>query len=70
VIGTMWAVADSLSAEVVAGIYDELCGGPGESLAALNPGRSALAVHHAVRRLRDRYPDLPLRWIPYLHLGP
>ena len=70
VIGTMWAVADSLSAEVVAGIYDELCGGSGGTLAALDPGRAALAVHHAVRRLRDRYPDLPLRWIPYLHLGP
>lgn len=70
VIGTMWAVADSLSAEVVTGIYDELCGGSGGTLAALDPGKSALAVHQAVRRLRDRYPGLPLRWIPYLHLGP
>jgi CHAT domain-containing protein len=70
VIGTMWAVADSLSAEVVAGIYDELRGGSGGTLAALDPGKSALAVHQAVRRLRDRYPGLPLRWIPYLHLGP
>ena len=70
VIGTLWAVADSGSAEVVAEIYDGLCADPAGRLATMDPARTALAVHHAARRLRDRHRALPLRWIPYLHAGP
>jgi tetratricopeptide (TPR) repeat protein len=69
VIGTLWTVADRGSAEVVAEIYRAMSCGPDESLEALDVERAAIAVHQAVRRLRDRR-VLPLRWIPYVHIGP
>jgi hypothetical protein len=70
VIGTLWTVADRSSADVVAEIYTALTGDSGEGLEALDVGRTAIALHHAVRRLRDRHRALALRWIPYLHIGP
>jgi CHAT domain-containing protein len=69
VIGTLWTVADRGSAEVVAEIYRAMSCGPDESLEALDVERAAIAVHQAVRGLRDRR-VLPLRWIPYVHIGP
>ncbi|MGK5631546.1 hypothetical protein [Streptomyces sp. URMC 123] len=37
---------------------------------ALDPDGAALAPHHAVRELRARHPEDPLRWTPYVHVGP
>ena len=70
VIGTLWTVADSSSAEVTAEIYAALAEGPDGGLEALDTGSAARAVHDAVRRLRDRHRALSLRWIPYVHIGP
>jgi hypothetical protein len=66
VIGTLWTVADSSSAEV----YTALASGPDGGSEALDTEPTARAVHDAVRRLRDRRRALSLRWIPYVHIGP
>ena len=34
------------------------------------PERSAQAVADVTRWLRTRYPDMPLRWASYVHIGP
>jgi len=31
---------------------------------------TAAALHDAVRRLRDRFPQRPVIWSPYVHIGP
>jgi tetratricopeptide (TPR) repeat protein len=63
VIGTLWRVDDASSAEIAERVYGEL--------AAAAPGAppAALALHHAVRNLRDRHPDHPLSWAAHVHSG-
>ncbi|MEV5308983.1 CHAT domain-containing protein [Streptomyces sp. NPDC052610] len=66
VIGTLWRVDDDSSAELAREVYG--------ALAAANrePGDvppAALALHHAVRRLRARHPDRPLSWAAHVHSG-
>ncbi|MEU6378085.1 CHAT domain-containing protein [Streptomyces sp. NPDC046909] len=63
VIGTLWRADDEASAEIAAGVYGEL--------AAAGPGAppAAVALHHAVRRLRARCPELPLSWAAHVHSG-
>jgi hypothetical protein len=31
---------------------------------------TAAALHHAITALRAEFPDDPLIWAPYIHLGP
>ncbi|WP_405643098.1 CHAT domain-containing protein [Streptomyces sp. NBC_00019] len=63
VIGTLWRADDDTSAEIAEGVYGEL--------AAAGPGAppAALALHHAVRRLRVRCPERPLTWAAHVHSG-
>ncbi|WIV55924.1 CHAT domain-containing protein [Amycolatopsis nalaikhensis] len=63
VIATLWSAHDTASAELTEAFYREL-GGAGDATG------SARALHAAVRELRERYPDRPSRWAPYLHVGP
>jgi CHAT domain-containing protein len=66
VIGTLWSVYDRTAADVAEAVYRELVvdGVP-------RPQRSAAALHHAVRQLRDDDPELgPSAWTPFIHIGP
>ncbi|MBE8472858.1 CHAT domain-containing protein [Streptomyces justiciae] len=63
VIGTLWRVDDDSSAEIAAQVYGRLAvAGPGAPPAAR-------ALHHAVRRLRERHPGQPLSWAAHVHSG-
>jgi CHAT domain-containing protein len=65
VIATMWSIKDK-DAPVIAGhVYAKLFSG-----AKPDSTRAALALHGAVRRLRQEVGDLDfLSWVPFLHLG-
>ena len=70
VIGTLWAVSDRRSPEVVAEVYAGLGPEGARGLDDVDPDRSAFALHSAVRRLRDGRRAPALLWIPYVHIGP
>lgn len=65
VIATMWTIADLPSPRVADTVYTRLThsGTP-------RPGRTAHGLHDAIRAIRHRYHADPLRWAPYIHLGP
>ena len=65
VIGTLWSVWDHAAATVTAGVYPALVHD-----GALDPTHAAHALHHTVRRLRDKHPDRPGNWAPFIHTGP
>jgi hypothetical protein len=59
VIGTLWEIDDAVCLDVANAFY-----GPG------NPGdAAALALHTAVRGLRERYPRAPTLWAAHIHSG-
>jgi hypothetical protein len=64
VIATLWSVYDSVAADVAAATYERLTAG-GRFRAA----DSARALHAAVEPLRERYPDQPSVWTPFVHVG-
>jgi hypothetical protein len=65
VIGTLWTIADECASDVADTFYSLLDTGDGQ----LDTGRAAHALHHAIRRLRDKLPLTPSLWAPYLHAG-
>jgi CHAT domain-containing protein len=66
VVGTQWPISDVIAPEIASQVYGELCG----SSAVERPSTNmALALHHAVRQLRARYPQTPSLWAPYVHFG-
>ena len=64
VIGTLWPVDDQTSADLCTAVYRQLAGPSG-----LCPGRAPHALHDAVRDLRADYPDEPVHWAGYVHVG-
>lgn len=62
VIATMWTIADMSAPRVADGVYSMIA--PGQADLA------ALALHEAVGSLRREDPANPVRWAPYIHLGP
>ncbi|MFJ5775316.1 CHAT domain-containing protein [Streptomyces sp. NPDC093094] len=66
VIGSLWHVDDVIGAEVAHGVYAALDTGDG----TLDVTRTAEALHHAVRALRDTYPRTPSLWACQVHAGP
>ena len=64
VIGTLWGVDDLAAREVARDFYRRM------DLASASADNAAEALHHAVRALRDRYPDEPHLWAPFVHYGP
>ncbi|MEQ4720608.1 CHAT domain-containing protein [Nonomuraea sp. B19D2] len=67
VIGTLWAVWDAAAADITRNFYSrqhQLTDG------AFSPDTAALALHHAVRALRDRDRARPSLWAPFVHTGP
>ncbi|MEU2295909.1 CHAT domain-containing protein [Streptomyces antibioticus] len=69
VIGTYWRVADNTSADVVREVYRLLRRRTFTGRVRLELGGTALALHHAVRAVRDAG-EPALHWAPYAHQGP
>ncbi|MBE3012980.1 CHAT domain-containing protein [Microbispora sp. NEAU-D428] len=65
VVGTLWEIDDAVTLELAGAFYQGLRTENG----ALDLGRSAEALHRAVRAVRDRFPQTPSLWAPYLHAG-
>ena len=65
VVATMWSIADSDGPIVAKEFYEHLMsegGGDGT--------KSAYALHHAVKRLRQEVGETNFtRWVPFIHLG-
>jgi hypothetical protein len=66
VIATHFEISDVTAPLLTDYIYKALAIG---RTPELNPGMVALALHHAVRHLRDRHPATPSLWAPYVHFG-
>ncbi|MDX3583392.1 CHAT domain-containing protein [Streptomyces europaeiscabiei] len=64
VIGTLWSVLDSVTADLAAAVYGELT-----ASGRFRPASAARALHSAVLRLRTKYSDQPSVWAPYVHIG-
>lgn len=66
VVGTLWPVDDYAARTLATDFYGTLTGGgsgpPDTSIAAD-------ALHHAVRRLRSRYPEQPSLWATHTYTG-
>ncbi|MFD3729068.1 CHAT domain-containing protein [Streptomyces sp. NPDC058671] len=71
VVGTLWSVDDQMAAEIAESFYRHLFTGAPAGPADPGPGpdRAAVALHHAVRAVRDRYPATPSLWAAHLHSG-
>ncbi|MFB7371435.1 CHAT domain-containing protein [Streptomyces sp. NPDC056222] len=67
VVGTLWSIDDRTAIELAMDFYSRLTDD-----GAIPPRveRSAHALHHATRRLRDRYPSTPTLWAAHTHSGP
>ena len=65
VVGTLWEVNDTTAADVAQHFYEALTEG-GEGL---HPARSAYALHHAVQRIREKWPHNPDWWAAFVHVG-
>jgi CHAT domain-containing protein len=65
VIATLWSVRDRQAAQIAKDVYAGLVHN-----GWIDAGRAAAALHHAVRRQRDRYPRSPSMWTPFAHTGP
>lgn len=58
VVATLWPAEDGTAAAIAERFYSSGL-----------PSDPAVALRDAVRAVRERHPDQPLRWAPYLHLG-
>ncbi|MFG2133888.1 CHAT domain-containing protein [Streptomyces sp. NPDC048751] len=65
VIGTLWEINDGIAVVVADMFYTHLRTGPH----TLDSRRSALALHKAVRAIRDIRRGNPSLWAAYLHAG-
>lgn len=65
VIGTLWSIGDRRAADVTAGVYRDMY-----ASGTVDPARSAIALHHAVLDLRNRFPRNPALWAAFVHVGP
>jgi CHAT domain-containing protein len=65
VIATMWSIQDKDAPVVADHVYSELF-----SDTEPDSTKSALALHHAVKSLRQKVGDLAfLSWVPFIHVG-
>ncbi|MER5887963.1 CHAT domain-containing protein [Streptomyces sp. NPDC001941] len=66
VVATLWPIDDRLAVTIAESFYAQLAEGPS---GPFDPDRSATALHHAIRAVRDRYPRTPSLWASHLHTG-
>ncbi|MEU4220396.1 CHAT domain-containing protein [Actinoplanes sp. NPDC026623] len=65
VIGSQWAVTDTVAAQVAADVYASLAAGGGP-----DSGSAAQALDEALGRVRRSHPDRPDLWAALIHTGP
>ncbi|MFE6018520.1 CHAT domain-containing protein [Streptomyces sp. NPDC056441] len=68
VIGTLWEINDEVASHMAADFYAELGGGTDQH-GCLDTDAAARALHHTVRKVRNRYPKSPYLWAAHLHAG-
>ena len=67
VIGTLWAIDDRVAVQIADSFYAKIIGEePGP---ALNASDAAVALHEAVRKVRDAFPTTPSLWASHIHAG-
>jgi hypothetical protein len=66
VIGTLWPIGDAAAAAMAIDIYTHLTD---NGTRPPRTERAAEAVHHAIRRLRNKYPAIPALWAAHIHVG-
>ena len=66
VIGTLWPVSDTVARELARDFYSYLTNN-GTTQPEIR--LAAHALHHATRRLRDRYPAIPTSWAAHTYTG-
>ncbi|MFF9347221.1 CHAT domain-containing protein [Streptomyces sp. NPDC014734] len=64
-VGSLWPVADQVGVRLAEAFYQHLTSHQESGVAGV-----AHALHHAVSRLRTRYPDRASLWASHLHIGP
>ncbi|WP_225101818.1 CHAT domain-containing protein [Streptomyces sp. CoH27] len=69
-IGTLWPVHDAVAVRVARSLYRRLREGRSADSPVLDTGRSAVALHHAVRECRAAFPRTPSLWAAHVHSGP
>jgi CHAT domain-containing protein len=65
VIASLWAIDDRPASAIANTVYSTLT-----ATGAPDPANAAVALHRATQQLRTTYPDQPLLWAQYIHLGP
>jgi CHAT domain-containing protein len=65
VVASLWSIEDNISSTVFEGLYQQLI-----REGIMDAERSSLALHRAIREQRELFPDEPLDWAPFIHLGP
>lgn len=68
VIGTLWEINDEVASHMAANFYAELGGGTDQH-GCLDTDAAAHALHHTVRKVRDRYTKSPYLWAAHVHAG-
>jgi tetratricopeptide (TPR) repeat protein len=68
VVGTLWEINDEVASHMAADFYAEL-GIVRNRHGGLVIDAAAHALHHTVRKARDRYPKNPYLWAAHLHAG-
>jgi hypothetical protein len=67
VIGTLWAIDDRVAVQIADAFYAKVIGAePGPAFSASD---AAVALHEAVRKLRDALPATPSLWASHIHAG-
>lgn len=66
VLATMWPSNDDACMDVANGFYSSLFDG---ETSDDKHRKVAMALHNAVKRLRDKRPNNPLIWAPFIHTG-
>ncbi|MFE0135762.1 CHAT domain-containing protein [Streptomyces sp. NPDC059037] len=69
VIGTLWAINDYRAVQIADAFYAALTSVPVNGRLALDAGRAADALHHAIRTVRQMLPAAPSLWAAHLHAG-
>jgi tetratricopeptide (TPR) repeat protein len=66
VIGTLWTISDAIAVDIAESFYSGL-----QQEEKLDISRSAAALHHAVRSVRDRdgHSAVPSLWAAFTHTG-
>jgi CHAT domain-containing protein len=62
VVASLWPIADRTALQIVRSFYTALLTEP--------PAPAAHALHTATLAIRNRHPDRPSLWAPYIHMGP